>query len=184
MTLNMVRSSPEEFFSDALGEAMQKERVSVSADAHYYVVRLLVRQIDHGCHPNETLSDRFALAFNAKPIDRKRILTEVGDKALVFSGLWWEYQYRPLRSSHATFHVDLGRRAYRSVGGVPYEELSSKIGGVVDALIRLGTDHSLNTERDVLRLYMLWTDTRSPHAARALSQKGLMVMPSGTQTPS
>ncbi len=182
--MNMVQSSPEEFFSEALGEAMQKECVSVSADAHYYVVQLLVRQIDHGYHPDETLSDRFALAFSAKPVDRNRILREVGDRALVFSGLWWEHQYRPLRSSHATFHVDLGRRAYRSVGGVPYDELSSKIGGVVDALIRMCTDHSLNTARDVLRLYMLWADTHSRHAARALLGRGLMIMPSRAHPPS
>ncbi len=184
MVMNVVRVSPEQFFSDALGEALEKERVTVSACAHTYVVRLLVRQIDRGYHPDETLSDRFALAMQAKQAERIRILCEVGDRALVVSGLWWEHQYRPLRASHAGLHIDLGRMAYRNVGGVPFDELAQNIGGVVDALIRLGTDHSLRTAQDILRLYMLWQETRSPHAARALSAKGVMVVPVRTQAPS
>lgn len=112
------------------------------------------------------------------------MLREVGDMALIFSGLWWEHQFRPLRPSHAKFHIDLGRMAYRSVGGVPFDELAANIGGIVDALIQLGTDHSLTTARDVLRLYLLWSDTHSPHAARALAAQGLLVMPFRAQTPS
>lgn len=184
MTSHVILSSPVEFFRDALEDAMEKEHVSVSVFARHYVVRLLVRQVEQGYHPDETLSDRFALALASGPADRNRILAEVGDKALVFSGLWWEHQYRPHRPSHATFHIELGRHAYRTVGGVPFDELASNIGGVVDALIRLGTDHSMKTARDVLRMYLLWQETHSRHAARALLAQGVMIMPSPTQTPS
>lgn len=184
MPSEIIHTRPEVFFREALEEAMQKESVVVSPSAHAYVVSVLVRQVHDGYHPDETLGDRFARALSATHFDRIRTLRDVGDRALIASGLWWERQYRPLRMSHATFHMDIGRRAYESIGGDPFEELSENIEGLVDALIRLGTDHSLKTARDVLRLYMLWQETRSRHAARALAGRGVMVVLSGNQRPS
>lgn len=176
--------TPEEFFGEALKVAMEKERVSVGGYAQHYLLQLLVRQIDNGFSLDETLGDRFALALKAGSVDRIRILREIGDRALIFSGLWWEHNFRPLRPSHAKFHIDLGAWAYRSVGGVPFDELATNIDGIVGVLMQLGLDHSLTTARDILRLYALWHDTHSRHAARALAAQGLMVMPFRPQIPS
>lgn len=184
MAPTLVRVTAREFFGDALDIAMQKESVDVSPIAHRYVVQLLVRQIDSGYHPDETLGDKFAAALETRhAAERIQKLRDVGDRALVVSGLWWEHQYRPRRPSHATFHIDLGRIAYTSLGGVPFDELARNMGGIVDALIRLGCDHNLATARDALRLYMLWEQTQSRHAARALIALGI-TLPSRIQTPS
>ena len=58
----VIQSAPEEFFGEALDSAIARVRVSVSVFARRYLVQLLVRQIEQGCHPSETLGDRFALA--------------------------------------------------------------------------------------------------------------------------
>lgn len=184
MAPNLIRMSAQEFFDDALSIATQKELVVLSSTAHRYVVQLLIRQIDRGYHPDETLGDKFAAALEARSVERIQKLREVGDRALVVSGLWWEHQYRPRRPSHAAFHIDVGRIAYTSLGGVPFDELAQNMGGIVDALIRLGNDHALASARDVLRLYMLWEETHSRYAAHALIARGITPLSPVTQTPS
>ena len=184
MAPNLIRTSAREYFYDALGAAMQKESVAVSPITHRYMVQVLVKQVDRGYHPDETLGDKFAAALEARDAERIRMLRDVGDRALVASGLWWEHQYRPRRPSHAKFHIDLGRVAYTALGGVPFDELARNMSGIVDAFIRLGIDHTLASARDILRLYMLWDETHSRCAARALIARGITPLPSVTQTPS
>lgn len=184
MPQRIIAGTPLEFFRNALTDALARERVSVTPPAEYYVVHLLVRQIDQGVHPDETLGDRFARAHHEAPAVRVQQLRAVGDSALVFCGLWWEHQYRPLRPSYATYHMDLGRVAYRNIGGQPFDELAAKFSALVDALIRLGTEHSLATARDIVRLYTLWQETDSRYAARALADLGLVPVRTHDSAPS
>ena len=181
---HIVGETPMEFFREALQEALQREGVTVDVTSEYYLVKLLVSQIDEGFHPDETLGDRFAIAIHAKPIDRMQIFRAVGDRALINCGLWWEHQYRPRRPSYAQYHMQLGKVAYRGVGGEPFDEIAEKFEGLVDALIRFGTKASLATARDILRLYTLWEETRSAHAASALAERGVYVVRGSSPTPS
>jgi len=180
----IIRDTPTEFFRAALAEAMARERVSVESFTEYYLVRLLVGEVSNGHHPSETLGDVFANALGAKPAERQRLLRWVGDRALVFTGLWWEHGFRPRRVSHARFHIDVGTAAYRTIGGVPFEEMASKFEGIVDALARLGADTSLLSAQDVVRLYLLWEETRSAYAARILAERGLIPQRQNAGSPS
>ena len=185
MALVQIAEHPFEFFLEALARALKAERVQVTPDAHIYVARLLLQTMTDGRHPSETLGDRVARASEEiNPLQRQAILREVGDMALIFCGLWWEWEFRPRRPSHAAYHLDLGRWAYRHLDADPFLEISEKFRGLVDALIRLGTEHSLATARDVMRLYRLWEETHSPHAAKALAGLGLIVGNSGSKIPS
>jgi hypothetical protein len=176
--------TPMEFFRDALGEAMANERLTVEPFTEYYLVQLLADVVEGSWHPTETLGDVYVRAQAMKPVDRRRTLRSIGDRALVFSGLWWEHNFRPLRPSHAKYHVELGRLAYREIGGVPFDEIAQKFDGIVDALVRLGTDASLRTARDLLRLYLIWQETGSGYAARVLVRNGLVPSASKSGTPS
>jgi hypothetical protein len=171
----IIGVASEQFFSDALHEALSRERVSVSDDAICYIVLLLADPQRSACHPDETLSDVFLRATHLKHSDAVRHLRLIGDKALLFSGLWWEYELRLLRSSHLRLYVDLGTAAYRSVGGIPWTELSNKFEGIVDVLARLGLAQEHATDRNILRLYRRWEATRSSSAARILASQGILV---------
>jgi len=181
---NIITGTPTEFFRDAFADALHREHVTATPFAEYYVVQLLVAQIEHAVHPDETLSDRFALAHRALPHQRRSMLRDVGDRALVCSGLWWERDSRPLRPQHAGLYLTLGRTAYHRVGGEPFDELAEKFSAFADALIRLGTAHSLSTARDIIRLYALWQETGSRHAMRALGELGLVPVRASNAAPS
>lgn len=192
----VTTESAQEFFRAAVVDALERERVVVGPMTEYYVVNLLLSQTGTGYHPDEPLSVRLCTALERKmPLtERTKLLREVGDAALVISGLWWERDEHPRRPRYNRFHHEAGKVAYRQLGMLgdrrtyfgseTFCELSEKFGALVDVLVRFGTAHSLASARDVLRLYHLWQETHSRHAARVLCERGLYVGATGSSTPS
>ncbi len=172
-----------EFFRTALDGAMARERVAVGPFTELYLANLLLAQMQAGVHPDDTLADRFARALVAARTERVRLLREVGDTALVTCGLWADRELHPRHPMDARYQADMGRRAYARLSRMDgsgmdvFGELADRFNGLVDALIRLGTEHSLSTARDILRLYEQWQKTHSRHAARALADRGIAVVP-------
>ncbi len=164
-----------EFFRSLLGDALQRERVKVAPITEFYIVQLLAREVSDGHHPTEILADPFAGALSASPRERVSALRSVGDRALVFSGLWWERDSRPRRPAHVAYYVQLGSIAYRTIGGSPFEEMASKFEGIVDTLARVSTDVLVTSSSDILRIYCMWQETQSKFAARALAARGVSV---------
>jgi len=166
---------PEQFFADALTDALDRERVTVSQDAVAYVVFLLADLQRSRCHPDDVLAEDYARAFASRRAPQAVVLRSVGDRALLFSGLWWERERSRHGGPQVRYHMDLGRAAYRTVGGVPFAELADRFGGVVDALMRLASTHLLTSDPGLLRLYDLWSETHSTRAARMLAEQGMFV---------
>jgi hypothetical protein len=179
----IVTDSAEQFFEEALSEALCDERVEASIHARRYLRSVLCREITEGRHPDETLGDRYLLAHRVGPVERTAILREVGDSAMVLSGLWWERAAARRGWPEIRYNITVGSRSYREVGGVPFDEMSAKFEGLVNALVRFGTAHSLATARDVLRLYQLWHQTHSRQAAEALARQGIIPV-AGSVVPS
>jgi len=169
----LVNETPMEFFHAAVTDAFARERVSVSELGEFYVVKLLAGERARTSHPTDTLHDLFARAIGETPSRRDELFREVGDRALIITGLWWEHDFHPRRSPKAASLMQLGSSAYWTIGAEPFEELAAKFDDVVYALARLSADATLSTTRDLLRLYDVWERTRSPLAARALSRHGL-----------
>ena len=183
VVMPMIQCVPQEFFNEALGEAMERRRVSVSPFVHAYLVRLLLWQIDSGHHPDEILAYLFLEAKRTGGYTGALKMSAVGDRALVFCGLWWERQYRLRRPFDAKYHIDLGRSAYRAVGGAVFEELSKKFEWLVDALNELCITRVM-TNRELVRMFELYERTKSTQAARVLLAHGVSPMSSRSQTPS
>jgi hypothetical protein len=171
----IIHETPMEFFRSLLGDALQQERVTVAPITEFYIVQLLAGEVSDGHHPTEILADTFAGALTSPPRERIRILRSVGDRALVFSGLWWERDRRPRRPAHVAYYVQLGSMAYRIIGGSPFDEMASKFEGIVDTLARVSTDVLVTSSSDVLRIYLMWQETQSRLAARALAARGVSV---------
>jgi len=170
----IISETAMEFFHGALTDAFSREGVSVTPLSEFYVVRLLAGEKARTVHPADALHAKFAQAISEPPATRDELFRDVGDRALLATGLWWEYDFRRRRAPRAAALIQLGSSAYWTIGAEPFEELAAKFEGVVYALARLGSDATLASCRDVLRLYDLWERTASPHAARALARYGVI----------
>jgi hypothetical protein len=183
--------SADQFFQRLLGEALEAQRVTVSAKVHIYLVKMLVRYIaaDHDmCEP---LAYRFlrALEQDARSFERFRLLQSVGDDALMLSGVFWQRIERVYRRPvDPAYHRSIGSQAYRRLHHdpheFPYTEMADKFGGLVDALMYLGGAFSVRTDEDIMRLVELWNATHSHGAARALARYGIAPVHQGSHTPS
>lgn len=180
---DIIRETPMEFFHAALTDALAHENVRVTPLSEFYVVRLLAGEKVQNSHPTDSLHDLFAQAIAETPARRDEMFRDVGDRALLISGLWWEHDLRPRRAPKSAALMQLGSSAYWTIGAEPFEELSQKFEGVVFALARLGVDATICSTRDLLRLYDAWERTKSPLAARVLAHRGLIAHET-TATPS
>jgi hypothetical protein len=72
----------------------------------------------------------FARAISEPPARRDEVFREVGDRALLITGLWWEYDLRPRRMPKAAALIRLGSSAYWTIGAKPFEELAERFDGV------------------------------------------------------
>jgi|GEM_PF-6144337 len=172
---HISQESPSDFFQKNLMQALGRDGVSIEPFTEYYVVQLLTTEIASVHQRGETLGDVFARALSARASERIRMLRRVGDCALVFGGLWWEQSYRPRRPQHIQYYMQLGSMAYRSIGGTPFDEMASKFEPITAALARMSSDTRLTLPSDLLRLYVLWIETRSEFAARVLADRGLIL---------
>ncbi len=182
----LVVMTLEEFFQAALAEAIERERLRITDAVRRYVVLLLARQ-DY--HPGEVLGVRFAHALDAAldQVGKTSVMQElqdIGDRALIASGLWWEREFRPRRISNLEVHRAIGRRAYQTLGEYPFSELAEKFEGLADVLMRLSADHLSKSAPDILRLYAIWEATGNRYAARALAAYGITPARSTSRTPS
>ncbi len=165
----------------------ERVHLEVSPSARVYVTALLGREV-RGAHvPDEPLTYRLRKALDrgiGRAVRRMRF-QEVGDASLVYCGLWWMRQERPLRPSNLDFYLGLGPMAYRQLDEDPlFAELGTRFGGIVDVLARMELTGDRGSADDVVRLFRLWERTHSIHAARILADRGLIVGIRRSETPS
>src|SRR3569832_1382878 len=98
-------------------------------------------------------------------------LREVGDKCLLYSGLFPERAAR--RRVKVSYFVDLGRSAYQHLSGrlghdaaTLYQRLAYTFVGLMDVLQTMRELGQQQARPDPLRAYELWRDTGSAHRHR------------------
>ena len=172
--MNSISSETQmAFFHEAVTDAFAHERLNVTELCEFYIVKLLAGERARASHPVDALHNLFAQAISEPPARRDELFREVGDRALIIAGLWWQYDLRSRRVPKSMALMRLGSSAYWTIGAEPFEELAKKFDEVVYALARLSADMTLSTSRDILRLYDAWERTGSPLAARALARRGV-----------
>ncbi len=104
---------------------------------------------------------------------RTRELREVGDKCLLFSGLFPHLARR--RRIRPGYFIDLGRGAYleahygtRSTDSHPYRELAEDFVALTDVLNTIRSFDPSKPELDALSAYELWQDSGSQHARKTV----------------
>ena len=190
----------QEFFRDAVRDALQRQHVEVDDHTEHYVVNVLTMfarsealfdQTDGGPRL-KPLALMLADAASAPSTEqRSRTLQRLGDVSLFVAGFLSHGFARKLVD--VDYHVAMGGRAYgtladscvqgvrgRALAGV-FAELAAKFQRLVDALNEVSEMSWRQSDRDVLRLYEIWLRTGSPRAHGLLRQLGVTpaVVPTG-----
>jgi hypothetical protein len=182
----------QEFFRDAVRDALLRQQVEVDDHTEHYVVNVLTMfarsealfdQTDDGPRL-KPLALMLAEAASAPSTEqRSRTLQRLGDVSLFVAGFLSHGFARKLVD--VDYHIAMGGRAYgtladccaqgvrgRALAGV-FAELAAKFQRLVDALNEVSEMSWRHSDRDVLRLYEIWLKTGSPRAHGLLLELGV-----------
>jgi hypothetical protein len=180
-----LATSVDEFFHEAVTDALSAVDLDASEPAGWYLVGLL-GEFTRARLTDEPLGMKLAAAAGS-PQERMNTLKEVGDTSLYVAGFFAASLSRSLVD--VDYYVGLGQQAYaqlaRSLGsrksiGEVYEELAAKFPRFVDVLAQVRkrvTIAELNATSDIGRLYETWLRTRDEWVEKKLKQAGLLVDP-------
>ena len=182
----------QEFFRDAVHDALLRLEVGVDDHTEHYVVNLLTMFARSEALFEATsdgprlrpLALMLADAASAPSAEqRSRTLQRLGDVSLFVAGFFSHGFARKLVD--VDYHIAMGGRAYgtladscgsgtrgRALAGV-FAELAAKFQRLVDALNEVSEMSWRSTDRDVLRLYETWLRTGGPRAHGLLRQLGV-----------
>lgn len=178
-----ITRSLESFFRDEVDRAFRDEGLKPDQLTEHYLVHLLAA---YGAHPIEErpLALRLLEAIQASPRERRTTLREIGDTALYISGFWGDSLGR--RSVDVDYYIDMGGTAYgelargATAGGVEpfgavFGALAENFTRFVEVLMTISHRTArARRDRDVVRLYERWLQTRNAWAARRLAEEGVL----------
>lgn len=181
---------PEEFFHELVTQACKSRKVTPKPETEFYLVKLLgqfmnsenlyVRDAD-GRPKEEPLAFMIKDALDQTQIENQRLLfRHLGDVSLYTAGFFQDSLMRKLVD--IDYYIGIGGAAYRRVATAHNEagpravfsELADKFGRFVDVLAEVGDQTIPKNEQNLLRIYDLWTRTRSERAAKALQEAGML----------
>jgi hypothetical protein len=190
----------QEFFRDAVHDALARQQVGVDDHTEHYVVNMLTMFAR-----SEALFEQTRAGPRLKPLalmlaeaadassseQRSRTLQRLGDVSLFVAGFLSHGFAR--RLVDVDYHIAMGGRAYGTLADscghgtrgraltAVFAELAAKFQRLVDALNDVSEMSWRQNDRDVLRLYEVWLKTGSPRAHGLLRQLGIAptVVPTG-----
>jgi len=178
----IIHPTPTAEWQALVEEAELSAAIKLSSEIESYLVFLLMRFSDQPGIVHSILATDFLESLAQLPKERLEALRDVGDKCLLFAGLFpGRARKRRVRIS---YFIKLGQLAYGSLSETRhadlktlYADLALQFVGLMDILhtMRELTDHSNFTEHstflDLLQAEELWSDTKSPHALKTLKSK-------------
>ena len=184
---DVMNGSIHQFFADSLDGIIVRRQIELSEPGKLYIVKLLTefagdRQAQEKI--DEPLAYRMIDALNASGGEKVRKLKDLGDVSLYVSGYFSESLKRSLID--VDYYAEMGRTAYGHLVKIfdttaaacfreIYEELTFKFLVLVKMLNELSDRFHASSDRDLLKLYEKWLETRDPALADILREKGLIV---------
>lgn len=158
-----------------INEAEYVCQAHLGEDLQSYLVFLLMHYVNTSELADSVLAIEYLNSFELRGRGQREQLCEVGDKCLLYSGLFPGRAER--RQVRISYYVELGMTAYallaNSLAGVKakmFEKLSGRFVSLMDVL---QTTRELGTEQPALaplQAMELWNDTGSQHALATLSR--------------
>ncbi len=171
----VVRASAMEEWVTLVNEAEAAAEHPLDDDMESYLVFLLIRFTDKPELASGVLALDYLRGMQLSGQMAQDQLRDVGDKCLLYSGLFPERATR--RRVQASYFVDLGRGAYDQLGqrlknssATLYQRLATTFVSLMDvlhAMRELGQPSRL----DALHAYELWRDTGSAQALKTLRRR-------------
>jgi hypothetical protein len=185
-------SNLRSFFIDSVRAAIQNQRLDADASVVAYLGNMLhvYARSEHLYEQTEDgvvrrpLVELYRAALEAESArERRMVLQRLGDMALFVAGILPNSLERSLVD--VDYYISMGSHAYgylsdlrdadarsRSLAGI-FEVLSRRFGRFVDVLNEVVESGPSPLDRDVLRLYEIWTKTRSLRLRRRLIELGV-----------
>ncbi|MHB1221418.1 MAG: hypothetical protein ACYC0J_05445 [Gammaproteobacteria bacterium] len=153
-------------WQDLVKKAEESCHIDLEKDLEAYLVSLLIRYMDKPELVKQLFAKTFLQALNLETHARDLALREVGDKCLIYSGLFPKSVYK--KQVTISYFVHLGQSSYAHVSKAAtdiYQLLASQFVSLMDILqsIRLQQPDMLPLEA-----YEQWTEVGSKRALRIL----------------
>ncbi|MCM2324170.1 MAG: hypothetical protein NDJ90_12995, partial [Oligoflexia bacterium] len=184
-------AQPQDYFRELVSTALGRQKLSAQPETEFYLVNLLYQFMttDHlyardgqGAMKDEPLALMLKEALETPELQAQSALfRHVGDVSLYVAGYFQESLNRKLVD--VDYYIGIGGSAYHQVANrtveenalhAVYEELAAKFARFVEVLADVSDKTTPKTEQDLLRMYELWVRTRSPRAAKALQEAGIL----------
>jgi len=192
--------SLQEFFREALQEAVGRQRFELDDHTEHYVVNMLTL-----FSRSEALFDRTPEGPRLRPLAlmladavhagpgpaRQHALQRLGDVSLFAAGFLSGSFSRKLVD--LDYHIAMGGRAYDALASMMqgtvrggalsavFQELAVKFQRLVDALNEVAESACEHSDRDLLRLYEVYLKTGSPRARELLLKLGVQPVATATR---
>lgn len=187
--------SPEEYFAEAVREAVRERKIDATVSVQKYLSNLLQYYLDArnlfeaesvtetGGRAPKTLAELFLLAQNAEPSLRIGLLKRLADKSLYMSGFFADSFARKIID--VDYYAEMGCTAYRSLSDVTkeehlseiYEVFSTQFFSYMDVLGYISQKTQVQNNQSILRLYDNYLRTGSSLAREKLLQMGVLTLP-------
>lgn len=188
-------TQPQEYFRELLLAALQDNQIAPrSHEVEFYLVNLLFQfmKADYFFRPNvqtgtldqECLVEILQHALEEKqPQVQKNLFRRLGDLSLYHAGFFYAHLYRQL--GDVDYYIQMGEMAYQTVGDLSeeetlkkiYLELADRFPLFVQVLSCVSEKVFHQTEKDLLRTYETWVQTRSEKAEKTLREAGILPTP-------
>ncbi len=182
-------TEPNEFFYDAVSEALKEKKIRPSLETEVYLANLLKQFMsaealysrDQSGHRTELpLAFLVKEALEAPNEDtRKLVYRQLGDTALYMAGFFQQSLSR--KAVDLDYYVGMGRAGYANVADrtpqsqrALFLELSAAFPEFVDVLSLVAESSLGHTEAELVQLYELWERTGNPQAERKLREAGIL----------
>jgi len=162
---------------DLIKEAEKNAGQDLEEDIEYYLIQMLQRFIDKPDLGSSIVALDYLLAHEAIDSSRKQLLQDVGDKCLLFSGLFPEQALK--RRVPVSYFVGLGEAAYISVATFSKDQkdisnlfysLGDNFVQLMDLLICVREINANNNPINLLQAEELWCNTGSKQALRIIQR--------------
>jgi hypothetical protein len=186
-----------EYFNDAIHDAISHQRVGLNDETVVYIVNLLtyytltenIYDVDDEGFSLKPLAFIYKDAVEAPSLEERNThLRRLGDVALFTSGFFSGSLERT--AVGVDYFISMGGNAYSSLADrtprtIPdtclrevFTDLAEHFINYVDVLTEVSESSELNDDRDVLSLYESWLNTGSDYARQRLQEQGVLTFPS------
>lgn len=170
MKTTLGASTLEAFFGELLTDALSREKLCLDRSTQAYLLQVIADRDVVSPRPDRSergapaLASLYLEAMQRPPIERREALRELGDHALVMSGLFPQHVERRGSVVDVDYYVSMGGAAYAQAASLTRDglrevlaQLSRRFAQLVEVLTRVAERTTLPVARDPGALYTRWS---------------------------